>query len=407
MGFKRIEGESEAEYILRASKEGLRQGLTWQEIANIINQETKRHSDESTYRRKYNKAYAIGFRDGVEKVSKAIEETEYEDDSDESELSKLLKARTEIKKEKVKMSDERVQINAYIRRLAREDTLKEIAINAAKEVAKLKPIDMPVGSIYCTCSGKANSAILEVSDWHLGLDFENYWNVYNVEECKNRVKRLTEEVVKKCKDNNVLDLYVVNLADLIAGRIHLQIRLESRIDVITQTMTVAEILSDMLTTLSQYFKVHYYGCLDNHSRIEPNKKESMDLESLARIIPWYLKERIGQYIEINENEFGADIITFDVNGHSIIGVHGDKDKPLTVVQKLTCMTQKHYDMVLTAHLHHFSADEQNETLVVSNGSLMGTDTYAAGLRLTSKASQNLIIVTENNVAEAIYRIVLN
>ena len=71
------------------------------------------------------------------------------------------------------------------------------------------------------------------------------------------------------------------------------------------------------------------------------------------------------------------------------------------------MTHEHYDLVLTAHLHHFSADEQNETLVVSNGSLMGTDTYAANLRLSSKASQNLIIVTDDSVAEAIYRIVLN
>ena len=71
------------------------------------------------------------------------------------------------------------------------------------------------------------------------------------------------------------------------------------------------------------------------------------------------------------------------------------------------MTHKHYDLVVTAHLHHFSADERHETVVVSNGSLMGVDTYAKNLRLTSKSSQNLIIVTDYSPCACIYRIVLN
>ena len=63
-------------------------------------------------------------------------------------------------------------------------------------------------------------------------------------------------------------------------------------------------------------------------------------------------------------------------------------------------------ILLTAHRHHFSADESNECLVVSNGSLMGTDSYAANLRLSSKPTQNLIIVSEDNVAQSIYRIIV-
>ena len=155
------------------------------------------------------------------------------------------------------------------------------------------------------------------------------------------------------------------------------------------------------------FEIHYYDCLDNHSRLEPNKKDAMDLESLARVIPWYLKERIGGKVIIHENEFDEGIISFKCHGYEICGVHGDHDKPSAVVDNMCLMTHRHYDMVLTAHLHHFSADEKNETVVVSNGSLMGTDTYAKNLRLSSKASQNLIIVGDNSVCECIYRIILN
>ena len=88
------------------------------------------------------------------------------------------------------------------------------------------------------------------------------------------------------------------------------------------------------------------------------------------------------------------------------GVHGDYDKPATALDKLTLMTHKHYDMLCTAHLHHFNMDEKNQTLIVSNGSLMGVDSYAEKLRLTSDPSQTFITVSKKNVAEAIYRIIL-
>ena len=70
------------------------------------------------------------------------------------------------------------------------------------------------------------------------------------------------------------------------------------------------------------------------------------------------------------------------------------------------MTRANYDLILTAHLHHFSADEQFSTVVVSNGSLMGVDDYAETLRVCSKPSQSLIIVSEKSVAESIHRIVV-
>ena len=101
-----------------------------------------------------------------------------------------------------------------------------------------------------------------------------------------------------------------------------------------------------------------------------------------------------------------DIITFNCNGFRVAGVHGDRDKPTKVIGNISRLTKEHFDLVLTAHLHHFSCDEQNRTLVISNGSLMGTDNYAESLRLDSAPSQNIIIVTEDNVAETIHRVIL-
>ena len=157
--------------------------------------------------------------------------------------------------------------------------------------------------------------------------------------------------------------------------------------------------------------IEYYDCLDNHSRLEPIKSDSLDLESLARIIPWHLKFRFkdNQNINIRCNDFSDDIIAFSImDGQwSIGGVHGHKDKPAKVIDSLTMLTKVKFDMILTAHLHHFNADEKNETLQVSNGSLMGTDQYAFDLRLSSKPSQNIILANYRTPMYDLHRVVLD
>lgn len=387
--YQRLEGESDEDYKIRICSYRIPDRLKWDEIADIINEELDLNYTESKYRKEY-ATYLKGYndRDKEEAIS--------------PEISDLIAAKIELQKEKVKLSDERVQTNAYIRQLAREETIKEIAQTVANQMNDKKMLP-----IYQKTSKSGDKeAILEISDWHYGIECENYWNKYNPEIAKERVAKLRDKAIEYCRINNVRKIHVVNLADLIAGRIRLGLRLESRFDVITQTIEVSEILAEFLTALTEHVEVEYYDCLDNHSRLEPNKKDAMDLESLARIIPWYLKTRLGNRVHINDNTIDPDIITFEAMGYNIIGVHGDKDKPATVVDHLTVFTHQHYDLMLTAHLHHFSAEEKNETVVVSNGSLMGTDTFAKNLRLSSKPTQNLIIVSEDSPCEIIYRIVL-
>lgn len=309
----------------------------------------------------------------------------------------------EMKKERAKLNDQRSQINSDVRRISREETIKEIAYEVAKSMSSQKIL--PKREFLNETSDC--EAILCISDWHYGLDFKNPWNEFNPEICKNRIAKLRDKTIKYIKSHNCKKIHLANLGDLIAGRIHLTIRLESRYDVITQTLHVSEILSEFINDLSKYANVNYYDCLDNHSRLEPDKKASLDLESLTRIIPWYLKERFkdNQRVAICENEFGSDLITFECMGHKIVAAHGDKDV-IKNIDHLSMMTERHYDMFLTAHEHHFQCDEKNRCVAIGNSSLMGTDSYAQKLRLSATPSQNLIIATKENVTECIYRILL-
>lgn len=386
--YKRLDEETEDDYTLRICALKEIKHLYWDEIAQIINRTLDQNYTESRYRKMYS-AYTKGKAD-------AVKEEEI------PEISEYMQQKIELQKERIKISDERVQTNAYIRQLAREETIKEIASKCAQEMNSKKLLEAPK-ELYI--SGK-NAAILQLSDIHYGLVVDNYWNKYNPDIAKNKISQLRDKVIQYCEFNDVSDLYITELGDAIAGRIHETIKYQSRFDVITQIMQISEIIAEMITDLSKHFKIHYYCCLDNHSRLEPNKKAALDLESLARIIPWYLKERVGAFIEINDNKYGEDIITFKCKGFNIAGCHGDKDSPIKVVDNLSMMTRENFDMVLTAHLHHFSADEKNQILVISNPSILSTDDYSKNLRLSSQSAQNLIIVSDENVMECLYRIVL-
>lgn len=357
-------------------------GRSWQDIANSLNERYDLYNTKDFYRKRYGKL-----------VSR--EEKELFDSYDISEM--LLK----LKKEKVKISDERVQNNAYIRQLARDETIKEIAFGIAEKIGTGKILSVSKRDV-----GGENSAILQLSDWHYGIECNNYWNVYNPEVCKKRIEFLVSETISYCQKNNVKNLYVLNLSDLISGRIHTTIRLQNRYDVLTQIIHVSEILSEMLNVFSDYFDVFYYDCYDNHSRLEPKKAESMDEEQLSRITHWYLKKRFegNPNIHVCENTYGNDIITLEIDGHSICAVHGDKDAPSDVVERLSLMTGKSFELILIGHLHHFGADEVDSCVVLQNGSLMGTDYYAVKLRKRSTPSQNIVLVNKNCVANDIHRV---
>ena len=376
-------------------------GVTWQDIADYMNETYNYSYSESFYRRRYKILSSQENISSVEEEKCTQGDCASATDLDKEQFNDVL---LEIKKEKVKLSDELMQNNAYVRQLAREETIKEIAFYFADAMNSKKMLPYVVNHI----DGN-NEAILQISDWHYGAVCDNYWNKFDPDICKFRVAQLCEIVKHKCAYNNVKELHIVNLSDLISGRIHLPLRISSRFDVITQVMQVAEILAEFIYELSNNFNVHYYDCTDNHSRIEPNKKESIDLESLTRIIKWYLVTRFegNENIAIHNNTYGDDIVSFICKGWHIAGVHGDNDKQCDVIERLTMMTHESFDLVLTAHNHHFAADETNESVLLANGSLMGTDHYAAKLRKSSKPSQNLIIVTDRSPIDDICRIVLD
>lgn len=392
-----LENESFDQYRLRAYK--MKQlgtlKLTWFEMADMFDEVWGVCKNESKWR-----------KEAKELLISDVESITSPEESLKEDLRDLI---LEMKKERVKSTDERTQNNTYIRRIAREETIIEIAKNTAITISQNNPVVMTPLEIIENTEAEA---IAVISDWHYGIEVNNHWNKFNPEICVKRIKKYLGKLLQTCELFNISKIHLVNLSDLIAGRIHATIRLESREDVISQTINVSEILAQFINELTKRgYDVEYYDCLDNHSRLEPIKSDSLDLESLVRIIPWYLKEKFSAEpkFTIHNNEYSDDIITFTVlDGlYNIGAVHGHKDRPQQVIKNLTLMTKENFDLILTAHLHHFASDETNRTIQLSNGSLMGTDSYAKDLRLDSQPSQNIIVATRDSVCDYIRRVPLD
>lgn len=357
--------------------------LTWNDIADVINNELNCNYSADKYRKE---SYKIL----------------------DKQASQLLQAEDKIfeyKKERVKLNDQRLQINALTRLVAREETFKEIAIEAASSISKNKIFDVPKN---INVKNAEKKAILCIGDWHYGLDVDLFYNTYNVDIAVERITTLLNTVLIHLQEHSIDDLYVINLGDMISGRIHLPLRINNRIDTVQQTIEISEILAEFLTVLSEHTNVNYISVSDNHSRVEPNKKESLQTESFARIVDWFLEERLSNNKNIHfiENTFSEDFAIFNVFDHCVVAVHGDKDPQRGIVDRLNSYLQGHIDLLISAHRHHFTADENNFTEFYCNGSLIGQDDYSANLRLNSKPSQLLFICTPDNFSEIIYKIKL-
>lgn len=381
---KILENETIDQYKLRICGCKDEYNLTWDEVADIINQNTQLNTTGGACR----KYYAYHKNDtGIDYLT--------------------------TQKERVKLRDERIQINSLVRTLAREETLKEIAQEAVNTISSHKILEVPSPERLQCLSDKTyenKCATLILSDWHYGLEVDVCHNQYNTDIAIERINKLLEETLILCEKEKVHTLMVLNLGDLINGIIHLPLRINSRYDVITQTFHVSEILSEFILELCNNVpNVMYASVTDNHSRINANKKESLQIESFSRVIDWYIEKRLENIdnFKVIDNTLGDDIASYELCGHQIVGVHGDKDKQPSIISNLTLYAQHHWDLILSAHMHHFSSDESNNTIFICNGSLMGTDNYASSLRYNSKPSQLIIISTPENVVKGIHKIDLN
>lgn len=287
---------------------------------------------------------------------------------------------------------EREWVNAYrryIREEVRIDDLKDEIRQATSKLAALPPIQV----VEKTSLKDQAEAVLLLSDLHIGVECDNYYNKYNTEVAKSRLEKLVEQAKHYCKINGVAKLHVLNLGDLIHGIIHTNARIEQSMDVIQQVMVAAEYVAQFLDQLTGLgIPVDYRSVFDNHSRIIADKTQHIEKEQFSRLIDWYLENRLKDTpIKFMHDNIDGGIGKLKIFDKTLLFAHGHQDNKNASMQNFVGLTREWVDYVCLAHYHNPAVKDYQGCKVFVNGSIVGVEQYAFGRRLFTKPSQKLLI----------------
>lgn len=316
----------------------------------------------------------------------------------------------ELRKERQKYFDQRREYHKLLTLKARSENLEKALIEAANN------LNDTVGSMYDgvllreTSGLPYSEAILVFCDWHLGMTTDNVWNTYNVEICKERVRRVVDSAIERILLHSCDTLHIVALGDMVHGAIHTSARVASEELICDQIMQASEILAQSITELSQFVRnTKVYVTYGNHARTVQNKKDSVHRDNMERIIPWWLKQRLCGFdnIEVMPEE-ETEFVFINSCGHEFCASHGDLDTVRTSPRLLATLFQKKYgkdiDYILLADKHHRESFEELGVTAMICGALCGADDYANDKRLFSTPEQLLLIVNEKDGLDAEYRL---
>lgn len=391
MNFNKRDNETELEYILRICSQKDVIG-TWDEVASILNENLNKNYGESAYRKKYQYYSALN--------SVATPQKENEINSEHIEL--LRQEQDNLYKQQVKTRDVLREYRSGLRDEARIENLFKCI---SEDTIRFNPVIRP----YSGLDNGYNSAILCIGDWHCGDNVHNFYNDFNLEILESRVEKLCHKTIKYCQRNNIKTLNVVNLGDMIQNAIHTTCRVSNEMDAIDQVKQVSRLICQLLISLAEKIEqVTYRSVLDNHSRINMNYKEHIEKESFAKLIDWWLIDKIGYCNEKYKKEFKNPILMeFDniddnigymkINGKNIFFSHGHLGSQHTITQDLTFATGIIADIVILGHYHKDQTKNFQGKKVFFNGTLKGVDEYALKKRLFGAASQSLIVFDEDEV----------
>lgn len=380
----KLEHETDDQYVYRVCSHKEEIG-TWFDVADVINQTLGIDKNECCYRKSW-KAY--------QDLQQACEANMT--DSQEI-LEEIRKERRELEKAKVKFRDERNEVSRLLRVQARGESMYELLDRC---FTGYDPKDYGhIDVMQCVGNGDCD-LIVHLTDLHAGLHIDNTFNKYGCEIMMLRLRKYAGKVFEIWRRHNAKRCYIVLGGDMVNGAIHLNSRLENNENVIRQVIDAGEAVSWFVGEMAKLFlQVDVYSVPGNHSRVFPNKEDNEHgeyLDNLVKHIAGLRCQNLGN-VAIHDNRIDDTIASFAVRGRLVYAVHGDKDSPNSVVQKLTMMTHEKPDVVLMGHRHTNTLTTVYDTKVYESGCVDGADSYCMDKRLRNKPEQTVLVMTDMGV----------
>lgn len=397
---KRKDNENEEQFIWRIGqlKDAGTIDMDWEEVADIINHEFRSNEDEYRVSSAYRKPY--------QEAKRFYEANVFKDLTSEVYAKIIREEQQNLKKEKQKLSDERVELQRLLREQARRESFIDTIKSAmAKEVERLDYV-API-----TVEESDNDMIVCLSDLHTGLEVNSAFNNFNTDILKVRLQEYLTEIKEIQETYKCKNCYLVLGGDLISGSIHIQIRLENNENVIEQVKVISILVGDFIRELQNIFEdIHIYSVSGNHSRLSPDKENQLKGEELDALVPFYLEIMFSnnKNIHFYKNMIDDTILAFRTRGGKLFyGVHGDRDSLSAVVKNLTLMTGTKPDGIILGHRHHNALETEHGVKVIQCGSVIGMDNYCIDHRISGRPEQCVVVTNQKSTVKAYFDIGLD
>ena len=389
MDLKKQENENDEQFIWRICqyKDSGLLDVGWDEVADILNKELGLEDSpltEATFRKPYQQAKRF-YDAGV-----------FNADSEDTYLSELRLQKQELEKEKVKVRDERNEL----RRMLREEARKESYVDLIKRTISesvIEPLNYQPNNV--TADGN-NDLIVTLFDLHAGINVNNYFNTFNDDVLRERMNKYLDKIIE-IQNRHQSENVCVIMSELLSGYIHPTIRIENNQNLIEQFVSVCEYISEFLAELSKHFiAVNVFMAPGNHSRLMPNKDQSLRNENMDLLALPYLRAKLQNIdnVLIHDNDVDCMIAMFRVHNQTIFAVHGDKTSMNNVADKLTAFIGFRPNIIYMGHMHTNAMTTFHDTKCIQAGSLMGGgDGYCLDHMLKNKPEQIISVITDDGL----------
>ena len=256
-----------------------------------------------------------------------------------------------------------------------------------------------------TCEGVG---IIQLSDLHFNELVNLSNNTYDFDIASKRLQKFACEAKQLFKFKGVSSVVITDLGDKLNSDRRLDEAMSNATNRSQAQFIAIELLSQFIIDLNQDFNITYTYVVGNESRVKdeltwsaPTATDNYDYTIVQMLKLVFSSGRGSECSKglkfVKPDSPNQSVI--EINGKNFLLAHGIKfgKDPHSTISKLI---RQYADkmiliyFVLFGHLH--------ETLITDtfarNGSLVGANPYSEeSLRLTSKASQNTHIVTEQGI----------
>lgn len=401
LNLKKQENENNEQFIWRLCqyKDVGMLDMSWDDIADIINKELGMEDtpfSEAAFRKPYQQAKRF-YDAGV-----------FNDMNSDRYIEELKLQKQELEKEKVRMRDERNELKRMLREEARKESYRDQITRAILE-CDVKPLEYNKYREFNGIVNGDNDLVVTFFDVHAGLHVDNYFNTFNEDVLKQRINKYLDKVLEVQARHGSENACVI-LSELLSGVIHPTIRIENNQNLIEQFLTVTNYISEFLEELSYHFNsVGVFCCPGNHSRITPNKDDSLRGENMDLLAIPYLQAKMQNFKNVHfyENEIDKMIAMFVIRGQRVFAVHGDKTRLDNVVEKLTMYVGVKPDIIYTGHMHTNAMVTSYNVKVVQAGTFAGSgDEYTMNKMLRGNPEQVISVISDKGL-ECNYDVTLN